>query len=124
MPASMRRQGSLENKPTDASATTHQLSTDQFVILATDGFFDNVFLQDAASHVAQYVSSSSSNQQAQDLAQRLTEMAKSAGRSRKNGPFAAEAKAHRLRFDGGKEDDICLIVLSLQANSIDAKAKL
>lgn len=124
MPNSMRQPGSLENKPSDAATSTHQLRTNEFVILATDGFFDNIFPVDAAKTVASILGSGSGKQEAVNrIASTLTDMAKSAGRSRKNGPFAEEAKAHRLRFDGGKEDDICLVVIALDAD-IAAKSKL
>lgn len=125
MPQSMRQPGSLENKPTDAATSTHQLRTDEFVILATDGFFDNIFPHDAAKTVARILQSSKTGKQraVEDIASTLTEMAKSAGRSSKNGPFAEEAKAQRLRFDGGKEDDICLVVIALDAK-LDVSSKL
>lgn len=123
----MRRQGSLENKPTDASSTSHSLLPDQFLILATDGFFDNVFPHDAALQVSHLLSANptTSRQEAvKAISESLTEMARTNGRSRKNGPFAAEAKAHKLRYDGGKEDDICLIVIALEKSRMEAKAKL
>ena len=116
MPKSMRQPGSLENKPQDADVTRHALMPDQIVILATDGFFDNVFPKDAARTVAECARKKGTRQELVDtVAETLTEMARKAGRGRADGPFAEEAKAHRLRYEGGKEDDICLVVIALDA---------
>lgn len=120
---------SVSNKPSDASITSHDLVPNQYLILATDGFFDNIFPKDAANAVANCVNKSSSSsatkqQTAQKIADTLTEMAKIAGRGRQRTPFAVEAAAHRLRYNGGKEDDVCIIVIAIEAGPIDAKAKL
>lgn len=117
MPASIRQPGSLENRPEDADFRTHQLKTNEIVILATDGFFDNVFSKDAAKVVVEQLHSGNNQTQiVESIAHQLTELAKKNGRGRVNGPFAEEAKAHRLRYDGGKEDDICVIVIGLEGN--------
>lgn len=137
MPDSMRRPGSLENRPTDAAVSTHQLHTDEVVILATDGFFDNIFPTDAAKMVSAIAAKASrtagttmtKQDVVDEIAGTLTESARSAGRSRKNGPFAEEARMNNLQFTGGKEDDICLVVIALDdavaaGGRPDVKAKL
>lgn len=122
----MRKPGSLENKPKDASLSSHTLQPTHFAILATDGFFDNVFAEDAAKQVKTLVQSSKGDSQAlvTEIARALTETARAAGRSKKDGPFAAEAKAHRLRYDGGKEDDICVVVMAISPDTRPIKSKL
>ncbi|ORY81972.1 phosphatase 2C-like domain-containing protein [Protomyces lactucae-debilis] len=106
MPDSMRRPGQLENKPADADLQTFQLQSGDTVVLATDGFFDNIFLEDALEYMKK------SQQDAAKQAAALVKQAQMAGVSRtKNGPFSVEARQNRMRYDGGKEDDIAVIVL-------------
>ncbi|CCG84015.1 protein of unknown function [Taphrina deformans PYCC 5710] len=126
MPDHMRSPGSLENKPSDAAPSKHNLRSDEIVILATDGFFDNIYPSDAAQTVASIARKSnraSKQEVVNEIAKTLMESARDAGRSRKNGPFAEEARAHRLRYDGGKEDDICVVVISVDA-VLATKSKL
>lgn len=115
MPDSMRKPGSLENKPEDADLTEHSLAKGGFLILGTDGFFDNVFAKDA-----ERIIKSSMKEGSTKIAQALVQEAVNNGRSRKNGPFAAEALRHRLRYAGGKEDDVVIIVICVDPT----KAKL
>lgn len=127
MPDSMRKPNRLENKPADADVTTHDLSAGGFVILGTDGFFDNVFAAETENLVKSVLTQGKKGMQAtvDGIAQVLVQEAKVNGRSRtKNGPFAAEALQHRMRFVGGKEDDIVVIVIGINKDDLSTKAKL
>ena len=108
MPVAMRRPGQLENKPKDADLQTFKLQTGDTVVLGTDGFFDNIFLEDALVFLKR------GKDDAEQTASTLVQQAQIAGVSRtKNGPFSVEARQHRMRYEGGKEDDVAIIVLQI-----------
>ena len=186
MPASMKKKGSLQNKPADADLTRHAVGGDQYLILATDGYFDNVHTSTTASVVAHAcqngIASTASmlssecekhsqelkaevsvqldqlrrrlagnanadailrqasdelvvedgrkswetalaavntsavdgDREATDIARLLTALAVRSGRDpHAQTPFAQEARKHNLRFRGGKEDDVVVIVVKL-----------
>lgn len=135
IPRALHSPDALENLPSDADVTTHRLTTNHVVVLATDGFLDNVFSRDAAKIIATAAqngdlvvgggSSAAGTKQemCRLVASRLRDAAKKAGRSREKSPFSEEARAHGLRHDGGKEDDVCVVVMALDALE-PIKAKL
>ncbi|KAG0350170.1 Protein phosphatase PTC7 [Podila minutissima] len=105
--------------PKDAAQTTHQLQDGDVIVLATDGFWDNVFTKEAIELVdrelGDVIKSKDTSSSVEDvvgrvraLSQRLTNTARRFSLDQKRlTPFSQGARHIRA---GGKIDDITVIV--------------
>ncbi|PFH55911.1 hypothetical protein XA68_17396 [Ophiocordyceps unilateralis] len=137
--------------PRDADVSQHRLRHGDVLLLATDGLLDNLFHQDIL-HIASRVMVSSGawtltqtegvrvsesidalvatteGKTLQSLlATELVAAAKAASVNVKiDGPFAKEAKRYypNERWNGGKVDDICVVVAVVCEHSVRVKSSL
>ncbi|KAF9394319.1 Protein phosphatase PTC7 [Podila verticillata] len=110
--------------PKDAAQTTHQLQDGDVIVLATDGFWDNVFTKEAIELVdrelGDVIMSKDISSSVEDvvgrvraLSQRLTNTARRFSLDQKRlTPFSQGARHIRA---GGKIDDITVIVTLVRA---------
>ncbi|KAI9242362.1 MAG: phosphatase 2C-like domain-containing protein [Podila humilis] len=110
--------------PKDAAQTTHQLQDGDVIVLATDGFWDNVFTKEAIELVdrelGDVITSKDISSSVEDvvgrvraLSQRLTNTARRFSLDQKRlTPFSQGARHIRA---GGKIDDITVIVTLVRA---------
>ncbi|KAF9583160.1 hypothetical protein BGW38_010128 [Lunasporangiospora selenospora] len=112
--------------PKDAAQTTHQLQDGDVIVLATDGFWDNVFTAEAIelvdSELGDVIKDGPRRGNVEDtlgrvraLSQRLTNTARRFSLDQKRRtPFSQGA--HHIR-SGGKIDDITVIVTLVRTRS-------
>ncbi|KAF9934200.1 Protein phosphatase PTC7 [Linnemannia zychae] len=113
--------------PKDAAQTTHQLQDGDVIVLATDGFWDNVFTKEAIElvdkelgDVVEQIKNGQTASSVEDvvgrvraLSQRLTNTARRFSLDQKRiTPFSQSARHIR---SGGKVDDITVIVTLVRA---------
>jgi len=104
-----RSGGSAMSSQGDLPASSDKYATDvrpgDVLILATDGFFDNVWKEQAVSVVLSMASAP-----AAEIADRLVRVAYAASQSLNETPFGRAAAQHGIRHKGGKPDDITVLV--------------
>lgn len=104
-----RSGGSAMSSQGDLPASSERYATDvrpgDVLILATDGFFDNVWKEQAVSVVLSMASAP-----AAEIADRLVRVAYAASQSLNETPFGRAAAQHGIRHKGGKPDDITVLV--------------
>lgn len=114
------------DRPRDADIWQESLKHGDVVVLATDGFFDNVDVADECIPVvrtclAHWIaeggleattgSDDIAYQMARTCAKKLTELAVTyQGDPRKMTPFAKNAQLHGINYIGGKIDDVTVLV--------------
>jgi len=81
---------------------------DDIVVLATDGFWDNLFDEKILQLITTWRNEKGG--QADKLAKLLAEEAERVSRSQARTPFQVAAASAGLKFAGGKEDDITVVV--------------
>lgn len=104
--------------PSDAEVTKTRVAAGDVLVMASDGFFDNVWDEDMAEIVARSV-----HGDAEGLARELAQHAALKSRDKTyRSPFSVEAAQHRgvglLRKmfpQGGKVDDVTVVVALLAA---------
>eukprot|EP00439_Symbiodinium_sp_Y106_P060388 s1158_g8.t3 len=103
-----RSGGSAMSSQGDLPASSDKYATDvrpgDVLILATDGFFDNVWKEQAVSVVLSMASAP-----AAEIADRLVRVAYAASQSLNETPFGRAAAQHGIRHKGGKPDDITVL---------------
>jgi serine/threonine protein phosphatase PrpC len=127
------------DQPSDAAIGSTEVKESDFLVLATDGFFDNVHEQRLLKEVQNFKdkleeeakakrdSSKASDDQSQaasnivdssndSLAQRLTSLANQISKSpNADTPFGRECFKNGLFHKGGKQDDITVVVVQFKA---------
>jgi protein phosphatase PTC7 len=142
----------LMDQPRDAEVTRHRLRHGDVLVFASDGLWDNLFNQDVLRIVSRTMANagawattdrgvqvapdlrpytkSGENKHAtlqSTLATEIVGAAKAASVNAKlDGPFAKEVKKYYPNevWHGGKEDDICVVVVLVSEEEVPAKAKL
>ncbi|CAG8540666.1 8061_t:CDS:2 [Paraglomus brasilianum] len=121
----------IRDKPSDADQSTHQLQDGDVILLATDGFYDNVFPEEAVSIVneeldkvlsgnkgTRNVSVEELTKRVRGLSRRLTDTARKYSEDRKRiSPFSKNAMNMGESRLGGKIDDITVLITLVRANS-------
>ncbi|CAG8498480.1 8611_t:CDS:2 [Ambispora leptoticha] len=121
----------FRDKPSDAYQATHQLQDGDVIVLATDGFFDNVFPEEAVSLVYLELEdilngdrvywnnhNEELNSRLRKLARKLTDTARKYSLNPKRlSPFSQSAKRTGESRLGGKIDDITVLVTLVRANT-------
>ncbi|CAD8196302.1 unnamed protein product [Paramecium pentaurelia] len=101
--------GSEGDNPNVATDDTHKIQVGDLVVLGTDGLFDNMSAQQIQVVIEDVTKTEPNNPQA--LAKSIANYAYRLSLDPKyNSPFAQHAKQSRLRYMGGKSDDITVIV--------------
>eukprot|EP00850_Spirogloea_muscicola_P010064 SM000058S18494 [mRNA] locus=s58:272319:275648:+ [translate_table: standard] len=94
--------------PSAAQMYDIELEVGDVVLVGTDGFFDNVFDEQLATTVTQALEA---GKDAEYLAKKLSQMAqKHSNMTSGSSPFGDTAKAVGYKFEGGKPDDITVVV--------------
>jgi len=94
------------DKPEHSQIYKQAIEEGDVVILGTDGLFDNLFKEEILKIQQKHATSDPKT-----LAQAVAESARTASVSKtKQSPFAVGAGKAGLRFQGGKEDDITVVV--------------
>ncbi|CAG8433258.1 4141_t:CDS:2 [Diversispora eburnea] len=120
----------FKDKPSDAYQVSHQLQDGDVLLLATDGFFDNVFTEEAVTIVnteLQDIMGQDKKYWGNDyeelrthvrrLSRRLTDTARRYSLDPlRVSPFSQSAKKSGEFRAGGKVDDITVLVTLVQAN--------
>ncbi|KAK4239686.1 phosphatase 2C-like domain-containing protein [Achaetomium macrosporum] len=142
----------LMDQPRDAEVSRHRLRHGDVLVFASDGLWDNLFNQDVLRIVSRTMAKagawattergvqvapdlrpyirSGENKHAtlqSTLATEIVGAAKAASVNTKlDGPFAKEVKKYYPHevWRGGKEDDICAVVVLVSEEEVPAKAKL
>jgi len=121
----------FKDKPSDAQQTSHQLQDGDVILLATDGFFDNVFADEAVEIVNRELHDVMGHDgmvrekdleklrtHVRRLSRRLTDTARRFSLDpRRISPFSQSAKQNGEIRIGGKVDDITVLVTLVHANS-------
>jgi protein phosphatase PTC7 len=121
-PNGMIDRRAINDSPQDGYCTFHQLEEDDLVILFSDGFSDNVAQEEvllAVTALKQQVpekliiNNSAPLDRSRILATLLLNMARQASMNpRRDTPFSRQARRHNLDFEGGKRDDITILVMA------------
>eukprot|EP00930_Biecheleria_cincta_P102710 TRINITY_DN94511_c0_g1_i1.p1 TRINITY_DN94511_c0_g1~~TRINITY_DN94511_c0_g1_i1.p1 ORF type:complete len:331 (-),score=62.34 TRINITY_DN94511_c0_g1_i1:70-1029(-) len=93
------------DQPSSSQTYNAQAGAGDILVLATDGFFDNVWPEELAETLSFMKDSSPS-----DIARRLLDLAHAASQADKPTPFSTAALPHGIHHEGGKPDDITVIV--------------
>ncbi|KAL1929222.1 hypothetical protein VTP01DRAFT_2281 [Rhizomucor pusillus] len=115
------RDSFVTDMPKDADRKTFFLKNNDIIVLATDGYFDNVFHHDTLStvnenmrHILEPTMEVSDEEVAaavRNLAKTLTDNARRWSLDpKRDSPWAKDAQAHGSNYRGGKVDDITCIV--------------
>lgn len=108
--------GTDGDNASEANSYEVKVREGDIVIMGTDGLFDNLFRKDIERIVNQTLQRENG---IEDLAEALSSEAnlKSLDESF-NSPFSMEAKKQGLDFQGGKEDDITVVVAEVVRNQV------
>lgn len=94
--------------PERADTYSFQLEQGDYIVLASDGLFDNLFPKVIVDTVSKL---SEQGKDAAAIASELARRASEVSRSRmQETPFSKEARAAHLSYAGGKPDDITVVV--------------
>lgn len=106
--------------PKDADTKSFFLKDGDLIVLATDGYFDNVYAEETLELIQEGMKPIWENQEDDDelvtatirnLAKTLTDRARRLSLNpMRMSPWAKEARAHGNYYKGGKIDDITCIV--------------
>jgi len=88
-----------------AELTTQSIKKGDTIIAATDGLFDNLFDDDITDITSDY-----SNESPTFIASRLAIVAYDRSVGKEPTPFSVAMKKQGKEYEGGKEDDITVVV--------------
>jgi len=98
--------------PSDAMRHSMNVQVGDIIVSGSDGLFDNLFDADIVAIVNEY------NDNIPVISQQIANAARQAsGNSMRQGPFAVEANASGIQFQGGKFDDVTVVVSRIEAAS-------
>lgn len=92
----------------DADMSTYTISPGEYLIIGSDGLFDNLFDGDVLAMIGDPKWGTTADELAHHLVQRARRL--SLDETRRS-PFSVEAAKHGLRFEGGKVDDTTVVVI-------------
>jgi len=101
------------DKPSDGETYEFSLIPDDIIIMASDGFFDNLFEKDIITLINKIFTKSS-----QTIAKKLVEAAYKKSISKKPTPFSNSLGKKLGLPAGGKQDDITVIVMKIRMTSL------
>jgi len=100
-----------DDSPADADYyVLEDLAEDDYIVLATDGVWDNIFQ-------AEMLGELDGGKSCEAIARRISELSHRHGRDHAYpSPFALNAKRHGMRYTGGKLDDVTVVVSRVVRN--------
>ena len=99
--------------PAHANVASFPVQPGDIIVVASDGLFDNVFLDDIADILQDWETTSTN---LDDLANRLSTTARNLSlEDSKDSPFALLAKENDIMWGGGMPDDVTVVVLRVAA---------
>jgi protein phosphatase PTC7 len=102
--------GSNGDDPKIAIQSEIQLEKNDIILTATDGLFDNVFIEEIHKTINKHFPLSK-QKHLEILAHKLSRKAIRIGKSQnKKTPFEIEAMKHGYNFKGGKLDDTTIVI--------------
>jgi len=100
--------------PEKADVWQMELQKNDLIVSSTDGMWDNLFVEDVSKVINEQPKLSSGFLDLSHLSQLLARLAHKVARDpRAKTPFAQEAQRQRLRYTGGKMDDVTVICSQL-----------
>jgi len=107
--------------PSTAWDFTHKIKSGDLVVVGSDGLFDNMSGSDIKIWMERHLAQESWD--AKRVARELANATYKLSLDQKyNSPFAIEARKYGYRFDGGKSDDITVVVAKVNLIA-DTEAK-
>lgn len=111
--------GTHGDDPNKADNTSHIINNNDIIILGTDGLFDNLYGEDIRNIVEQYLKNNK-DIDCNNLSKILCEEAFKKGDLKDYlSPFAKRAREAGYNYNGGKSDDITVVVGILKINNKD-----
>jgi len=106
--------------PRAALEFNHEVKTGDIIVVGTDGLFDNLDEYDISGLVDSFLKSH--NYDSKELAEYIGQEAfKASVDTRRESPFGREARKAGYRYNGGKSDDITVVVGRVHLRNIDAE---
>lgn len=100
--------------PEKADVWQMEVKKNDLIVSSTDGMWDNLFVEDVSRVINEQPKLSSGFLDLSHLSQLLARLAHKVARDpRAKTPFAQEAQRQRLRYTGGKMDDVTVICSQL-----------
>jgi len=98
--------------PSDGASATLQLLPGDTLVLASDGLWDNVEVEEVAAEARKWAAAGGNCAEPGDLALSLTALAvRQAGDTMRDGPFARAAKDNDILWTaGGRPDDVTVLI--------------
>ena len=109
------------DRPTDAIVDSHDVYDNDILVLATDGFFDNLHQHEIVAACQQHTTSSSLNALAEQLCR---EAYAAASDSKRDTPFSRYCRQYGKRHSGGKMDDITVVVVQFKVKPESGEVKV
>jgi len=103
------------NSPADAATCEIRVRPGDVVILGSDGLFDNLFDEEIVAMVTRHLRGSATPRSVADIPAELADDLVAEARDasldrRRTSPFELRAVSAEIFYEGGKPDDICVIV--------------
>ena len=108
------------DRPSDAAVATHDVYDNDILVLATDGFFDNLHTHEIVNTCRQHTTTSkdattTASVDANALAEQLCKEAYAAASdSKRDTPFSQYCRRYGKRHTGGKMDDISVVIVQFK----------
>lgn len=111
VPETMKSRGSIMDKAEDSEEKELNLELGDYIVLSTDGLFDNV----SDSEIIQIIQAQEKEDTIENISTELVKLAEKKSKSETNEtPFSLSARKAGYHFRGGKVDDITVIVVKVQ----------
>lgn len=105
------------DNPSLALQFEHEIQDKDIVVVGSDGLFDNMDFNQIRQEIQKQASFGNENQDVQQLAETIAKKAKEYSLSRfYNSPFAKKARESKIKYFGGKSDDITVVVAEVSAS--------
>jgi len=113
------------DRPSDAATASLDVSDNDILVLATDGFFDNLHTHEIVATCRQHsTSDAAAGVDANALAEQLCREAYAAASdSKRDTPFSQYCRRYGKRHSGGKMDDISVVVVQFKVKPEESEQK-
>ena len=98
-----------------ADLFVHNVKQDDLVVMGSDGVFDNLFDQDILACLPNNTKECKVQDAATCLANKSLDFSKRGDWY--DSPFSVNARKHKKKYPGGKEDDITVVVSKVHIHS-------
>lgn len=108
VPEKMKRRGNIEDTAEKAFEAKIELKEGDLIVVGTDGLFDNVSHQKICSLT-------STSEDLKEISKKILLEAEKCAKGEEDTPFSINAKKHGYNYEGGKVDDITIIVCKIES---------